>query len=373
MAKNVIYDIYSKRRASNRDEVISDRIQYYISHNQSVLTDGIVKNIPKLAGSVRDYMAKPYQLNADDWKTIQRSPEFSKMKLIATDLKLGLLISYCDTRNKIFILFLAILTYTGQNVRYFKNGYDPNLMKYTLEHMSGSSDFKKNNYSLLLVLNKKIDTFINLYDKTLRPNISDRDLRVILQSMQGRISDMVKNVAREFFKNYDSEEIKIVIKQAKTKDGKVNFSPTSVFSVLREKSIDNLASANEQILQGLCLDMKHPENIKYRVALMHSLETYFDKFVQITGCIIDDWLSRDVPKLLSYFHLHFVSTMIKSRNLGPARKLIDDISRDTIKWYNKSFNPNRTRDENTLISIYNLKNYILKYCIMNVYLAAKFL
>ena len=127
--KDVIYDIYKSRTTPDTHNNVSDLIGLYIKKNMSVLTDGLINNYPILGETTRNRFASYYNITPEDWKIISKSPEYKLMARLADPLKLGLLYSYYETRNPIFINFLGILCYSLYMFKYFPRKFNKLIMQ----------------------------------------------------------------------------------------------------------------------------------------------------------------------------------------------------------------------------------------------------
>lgn len=363
MDKYLIYNIYANHKIPNRDKMVLERINKYISDNISVLSGGLLNTSPTFSANTRDYLSVPYQINSDAWTKISRSNQFSLMKKLATPLKLGLIISYVDTRQAIFLNFLMILIYSSLMKKYFPNGYNNKIMKYTIDNADNRTDFKKNEGSLLVTVNKKIETFLNLFKRKLDAPISDKDLREALQSLTTRINEAVKAISNKYYKNFHDPEVKIMIEYTQHEDGKNIISPLGVMEAIREKAVNNLASANNNILQMIGLGPTNVANISYRVMFIECIPDNFGLMSQATSEILDSWIKRNNSKItVSGFRTTFVKTMVKARNIAHIMAIIEGIG-------DKMF-VTRTEDQKSKINRITLRNYLYNYLILNLYSAS---
>jgi len=360
------YQMYLKNRTQDRDYAIGARIQDWIQKNMlQGLADGIIRHVPILTGSFRDHLTIPYNLSDEDWSDITDTLEFFKIKKIGSvKLKIGLICSYIDTQNPIFLKFMSILTYTGRYQHYFRNGHDPNVMEYAIQSQTNLSQFKKLG-SLWAVMEEKHKYFIKNFEKWLSPKIKDKEIREMIQSLETRWNQTVRIIARDVHAVYDSDEIKILKKYSKTADGKVEFSPGTVFSMIREKAVDSIAYPNEKILGMLALGPTNVAKMKYRVAIGWALRNHFPELAQITGTLIDVWSKKNSAKGLSIreFRNKFVTQMINSRQITQERNTIDKIARNTSKALLES-------EREISLDIVDLKGYLYKYILANIRLAA---
>lgn len=332
-----IYDIYSRCKTSDRDNRVLDRINSWMSDNMMAVTDGLLKVVPVIAGGTMDYISAPYNLSIDDIKEMHKSPEWKNMAKLASPqrtstnytnpIKLGLIVSYCDTKNVAFLNFLAILTYSSLMVKYFPNGFDKNIMKYTIDNADARTDFKKYEGSLLIVVKKKIETFVNKMGHNLKPNIKDKQLREALQSISTRMNEAIKAISTKYYQNFHDPDIKIMIEYSKTADGKNVISSLGVMEAIRQAAVDNLASPSDKILSMIHLSNKDIANLKYRVLFIREIPECFGLLSSCTSEMLDDWMRRHPNKVtVSLFRQDFIKTMSKARNIGHIINILESVN-----------------------------------------------
>lgn len=359
MSKTIIYDTYKRCGDSETYYRVQDRINEYIKNNISALSDGIVNSTPIISANVRDRIAEPFNIDAVSWKEIEKSKEMKLMKHSASKLRLGLIVAYCDTKNPIFLSFLMILIYSSRMTQYFPNGYDSNIMKYTIDHADARTDFKKTN-SLILVVNKKVETFSKLFKNRIKVPADDKLIRDILQSIFTRINEAIKALSKKYYKNFNDPDVKIMMEYGKTDDGKNSISPLGVMEVIREKAVNNLQMPSEKILNMIGLGAQNTKNFPYRRLIVSGMEDCFGLLSMATNELLNEWIKRNTGKItMSNFRTTFVKSMHNARNISHIMKFLEDAA---LKMMG-----DKTKEELKGVDKLDLRLYLYDYIILNLY------
>lgn len=365
---STIYEIYNKAKTSDRDKIVLDRINYYISRNIQSISDGLLKSVPTISGETIDYMAQPYNLSTSDWNDVKKSKEWMKMKLLANPLKLGLLISYCDTQNVAYVNFLSILIYSSLMVKYFPKGFDKNIMKYTIDNADARTDFKKYEGSLMIVVNKKVETFLKLLGKNLKPGINDKNLRDALQSISTRLNEAVKSISTKYYKNFKDPDIKIMMEYSTTDDGKNILNSLGFMEAIRQSAVDNLASPSDKILTMIHLGSRDINNFKYRALFIREIPECFGLLSNCTSEMLDNWMRRHPNKVsVTLFRTDFIKTMSKARNVKEITSILEAVNDkmllsvpdDKIKEYDR-LSMRRFMYNYIMLNIYSSSSNVIK-------------
>lgn len=368
MNDKVIYTTYSQVKTPDRDERVLDRINLYLSTNIQSLSDGIMRHTTTIAGDTRLHIEAPYNMSqgSDAWKTITKCREFNQMKKLASPLKLGLIVSYVDTRNVMFLNFFMILIYSSLMSKYFKNGYDRNIMKYTIDTADARTDFKKYEGSILMVVSKKVETFLNLYKSQFSKlgTPTDKQIREWCQSLTTRMNESVRGIAQKYYKNFNDPDVKIMIEYSQTDDGKQTVSASGVMEAVRQTSVNNLQAASDKILNMVGLPANNIGNLKYRRLLIEEIPNNFDLMSGLTSNILDEWMKRNKDKVsLPLFRQTFLKSMSAARGLNSINKdldtlvfrMLETIPDENRKSYNKA----------------GLRKYLYLYLLGNIYMSSK--
>lgn len=356
-----IYKIYQDAKLKNRDLVVADEISLYFKNNIRSITDGIISDIPKISAANRDKMLSHYNLSDADWLEVKKSKEFKLMKKVASPLKLGLIISYMETGNNIFLVYLFILNYSSIYVKYMRNGsHNAMVMKYTIDTADNRTDFKKYGSSLITVVNKKIKPFINNYRRLLtKKNPTDIELRLILQASVTRMNDMFKKLYGKYKANMHNEDVKIMMEYSKTEDGKHILSMSNLFSKLKDDSIESLFAISDVTLRRIGLSGTSADVIKYKALIHRAFPDLFKPLSSVTSMAIDKWMTSNANKLtLDNFRTTFVKSLMHGRGINNIYEVLERTSEEIIEKHG---------NEDTSYNKLHLRNYLYSYTIMNIY------
>lgn len=370
MAKSkIMIEVYDSKKTPDRDLEVSKKISAFFKANIKELSDGMIQNTLVISGATRDSIAKPYNITQGDWKHIQSSPEYKMIGKTATPLKLGLLISYCQTKSRHFLIFLFALDFSARMAKFFRRGYDRKIMRYTLENSDDRTDFRKYGMSLINVLNKKVDTFILKYDKYFKSELTDDEIRMLIQSISTRMNAMVRAISKKYYENFHDKDVKIMMQYSKTLDGKNVLSPLNIMETIREKAVDNLSYPSDQVLKMIGLvggitgntASDNEKRWQRRVFIDH-YDKIQNHLIKSTNAILDEWIGRVGERLsLKIFRMEFLKTMSVARNVS----YINDILDEAVELLIKIDKPSRA------INRIEYRKKLFLYLLANIYTASK--
>lgn len=361
--KDVIYNIYKERTTKETHDNISDLIGLYIKKNMSVLTDGLINNYPILGESTRNKFAAFYNISPNDWKEISKSSEYRLMARLADPLKLGLLFSYFETRNPIFINFLGILCYSLYMFKYFPRKFNKLIMQYTIDEFDSRLDYNKLGRNLLIVIGKKTESFIQNWEKRITKNPSDKLFREMLKDFTPRYNNMINSIATAYHKNFNDQDVRIQIAYAKSADGKNNVAGAGLFEAIREIAMNNLQSPSSRILDMIGLGNNNPKNMKYRTLLISKLGDQYINTSRVCSNILDEWMKRNSDKLtMKNFRLGFVRSMSIARHITYIFDALDNIIYNMMA--------DKPREEARLYNKVQLRKWLYQYLLLVLYLSS---
>lgn len=361
--KDVIYNIYKERTTKETHDNISDLIGLYIKKNMSVLTDGLINNYPILGESTRNKFAAFYNISPNDWKEITKSSEYKLMARLADPLKLGLLFSYFETRNPIFINFLGILCYSLYMFKYFPRKFNKLIMQYTIDEFDSRLDYNKLGRNLLIVIGKKTESFIQNWEKRITKNPSDKLFREMLKDFTPRYNNMINSIATAYHKNFNDPDVRIQIAYAKSADGKNNVAGAGLFEAIREIAMNNLQSPSSRILDMIGLGNNNPKNMKYRTLLISRLGDQYINTSRVCSNILDEWMKRNSDKLtMKNFRLGFVRSMSIARHITYIFDALDNIIYNMMA--------DKPREEARLYNKVQLRKWLYQYLLLVLYLSS---
>lgn len=359
------WDMYTKHKISNRDLYIQDAIADYFKHNIGVLSDGIISQIPVLSTKTRNGISKYYEIPADEFSKMKKTnKEFKifKREESINELRIGLIISYAETGKPIFLNYLAILIYSSLYFKYFRNGKNDAVLKYTIETQDDRTDFKKYQMSLNIVVSKKIESIIEFISKKhyidTGGKVTDANLIAIYQSIFTRFNNMMRTLSQKYYANMKDDNIKIMMQYSKTLDGKNVISPLNVIETVRDTANNNLriASFSALNMSGLNIPTAKP----YKDFFLSVFTDEFGNLTNLNNMIINEWLKRNPKMDILDFKNKFVQQMSTARNMNHILDKIDAIYDVHIKDELKN-----------KVGKQNFRKYIYKFLLANIVLATK--
>lgn len=359
------WDLFAKYKKNNRDDYIQNAITDYFKRNISVLSDGIIHQIPVLSAKTRSEISKHYEIpraEFDKLKKTNKELKIFKREETINELRLGLLISYAETRKPIFLNYLAVLIYSSLYFKYFRNGKNDAVLKYTIETQDDRTDFKKYGMSLNIVVAKKIESLLEFIDRRgyIDPDnkLSDKHLVELYQSIFTRFNNMMRTLCSKYMENMKDDSVRIMMQYSKTLDGKNIISPLNVIETVRDTANDNLRIPSYSALNMCGLNI--PNNKPYKDFFMAFYSDDFMKLVDVTNSIVNEWLRRNPSMNISDFKNKFVANMSTARNLDHIYNQIDNIYEEHI-----------TDEQRNRVGKNNFRKYIYKYLLANIFLAIK--
>jgi hypothetical protein len=361
--KDVIYEIYKSRTTPDTHNNVSDLIGLYIKKNMSVLTDGLINNYPILGETTRNRFASYYNITPEDWKIINKSPEYRLMARLADPLKLGLLYSYYETRNPIFINFLGILCYSLYMFKYFPRKFNKLIMQYTIDEFDARLDYNKLGRNLLIVIGKKTESFIQNWEKRITKTPSDKLFREMLKDFTPRYNNMINSIATAYHKNFNDPDVRIQIAYAKSADGKNNVAGAGLFEAIREIAMNSLQTPSSRILDMIGLGNNNPKNIKYRTLMIAKLGDQYINTSRLCSNILDEWMKRNSEHLtMKNFRLGFVRAMSIARHITYIFDGIDNVIYNMLA--------DKPREETRIFNKVQMRKWIYQYLILTLYLSS---
>jgi hypothetical protein len=365
MNKTLIADIYNRKSTKDTDILVQEAINVYINKNIAILTDGLIKHTPIISNNTSIAIGKYYNITEDDWKEVQKSKEFFKVKKLSSDIKFGLIMSYARTKKPIFINFLFLIFYTVSLKTFFPNGrFDKNIMKYTVDQADGRTDFKKFNYNLLLVLNKKAETYINSDLKKMPKVPTDAQLIACMQACRTRVYDTMRIIANKYYENFNDPDLKIQLRYSTNLDGTDNLDiGTGIFENIRSKSVDNLAYISDKYLQAINLSSNNVQKLRYRLVFISQWENMFGSISKVSNMMLNEWMNRNRDNMtLKNFRMNFVKQFTAPRGIDQIRDEIDVIVFEMLK--------DKTDDEKKTFNKIEMAKYLYKYILLNLHYTA---
>lgn len=358
--KLFICTLFSEKSRPGRDESIKEKINIFFKKNITSITDGIIKDVPKISAKERDLLKMEYNIDSYDWQQVKQVKNFNNVKAQATPLTIGLVHSYHKTHDRIFLVYLFILHYSSVYIKYCRKGsHNALVMKYTIDMADDRTDFKKYGCSLIKVINKKIDTFERNYSTILNKKtaLTNDEIFLMLITSKTRINEMFKNLYGKYKANMHDSDIKIMMQYTETPDGKHVLSMQNLMESLKKKSVEALFSSSNVTLNRVGLTINSNDK-KYRLLIISKFTVAFKDLSTASNLIIDKWVSQNLNRLtLDNFRNTFIRTMLNGRNI---KHIYEEIDKGIAKMLTGM-------SENVTYNKLVLRNYLYRYLVMNIY------
>ena len=285
------------------------------------------------------------------------------MARLADPLKLGLLYSYYETRNPIFINFLGILCYSLYMFKYFPRKFNKLIMQYTIDEFDARLDYNKLGRNLLIVIGKKTESFIQNWEKRITKTPSDKLFREMLKDFTPRYNNMINSIATAYHKNFNDPDVRIQIAYAKSADGKNNVAGAGLFEAIREIAMNSLQTPSSRILDMIGLGNNNPKNIKYRTLMIAKLGDQYINTSRLCSNILDEWMKRNSEHLtMKNFRLGFVRAMSIARHITYIFDGIDNVIYNMLA--------DKPREETRIFNKVQMRKWIYQYLILTLYLSS---
>ena len=366
-----IREFINKTKSKNRDAEVRKVINDYYKNNVEALTDGIVYNYIIIGNTVSERMLQPYNMDMNEFKAFQKVNSVLKMghKVVNNPLKLGLITSYYDTKDKTFLDMLGLIEAGSKFYKYFQHGVSaPEKMKYVIENKLSNKYLIKKHGSMFVVIQEQIQTMLDspaLKERFKRMN--DQDIHYIINRISTTINSTYKEISKVYYKYIDEEVASTVMTQSELNlDGsKTSLSNNSI-------DVDNLKNLVVNYM---------PTNLDYEVLNVCKIKSPIKKFV-MKKVILDrekKYFSRFGIKFIDYYvykynsdivsmKKDFIPKLLSARLNDPeVNKLIEEISKD-IRAYAEQYGQTSGEYEglNTNAGIYAFYNEIKAYIIIKI-------
>lgn len=351
--KITVNQLFGEQCNDMRDYDVRVLIEAFFENNKRAMMDGYVDDIITVGESVRNNIQRLYNID-NRWREVSNNPEVKISSEAGKPLRMGLVDSYIRTNDRIYIVFLFTVLFSARLRVYWRMGIDAKRMKYTLEYkVNNNSDFKKYK-SLVNIINKKVDVYLNTYHKSIM-KATDREYRLAVVNAYNRVNDLIKNLAGQY--PYKDADFVMLEASSMDGDGKSIVSQSSVMESVNNKAKNDIQAVSVATLNGIGLMLK-PENAPYIEFIKFAIASRHDDMCFLIDTIMDEWRKRNPTAGLE--------TMIKTfGQMSSARGMSSYHSR-----IEKIFKVYKTINKDVVINSFNAKKYLGDYVVMHVHRTA---
>ncbi len=247
----IIYDVFSKKKLPNRDAKLHLYITHWWEKNARCLANGIISDVPLFSKDVRNQMEDCFNISSEDVSELNTCEDYKRLKFrVNKNLKIGLVISWIDTRDKMFLVILSILVFSEIHRKYFPTftGSTPKVLERVIDEQDNRTDFKKHHKCLLSVVNKRIESLRPWMENKFKgKSYSDHDIIEAITSVDARYNGMMKILAQ---KTYEKIEGGVIVQTVQTTDAndKHVLSSSSLLSTVSEQIVEDLSYPSARIM-----------------------------------------------------------------------------------------------------------------------------
>lgn len=328
MDKTII-DFINTYKTPDRDKKVIEAINNYFKNNAEALNDGIIERYISFGNINRERILSLYNIPDNDFKRFQKENLVlsSEHKVVNDLIKLCLITSYHDTKDRIFLDMMSVIIIGSRFNHYFRLGIsNPAKMKFIIEKKLSNKFLIKKYGSLFLTTQAMITTLIT--SDTMKSKIDhledDENLRKIINSISTRLNNMMKEIANVYYSMGDSNETIYTQDENSTQEGKLSLTNNSIALQNLKNIITNYnpATIDYRILNILRIQSPIKRYFMQKILL----NTECNYFSQISNLYIDYYV-KSYGSDIQLMKKDFIPKSDTARmNSDELRKLENDIA-----------------------------------------------
>ena len=328
MDKTII-DFINTYKTPDRDKKVIEAINNYYKNNAEALNDGIIERYISFGNINRERILSLYNIPDNDFKRFQKENLVlsSEHKVVNDLIKLCLITSYHDTKDRIFLDMMSVIIIGSRFNHYFRLGIsNPAKMKFIIEKKLSNKFLIKKYGSLFLTTQAMITTLIT--SDTMKSKIDhledDENLRKIINSISTRLNNMMKEIANVYYSMGDSNETIYTQDENSTQEGKLSLTNNSIALQNLKNIITNYnpATIDYRILNILRIHSPIKRYFMQKILL----NTECNYFSQISNLYIDYYV-KSYGSDIQLMKKDFIPKSDTARmNSDELRKLENDIA-----------------------------------------------
>ena len=367
MAKTIV-EFINTYKTNDRDKKVIEAINNYYKNNVDALNDGLVEHFISFGNINRERILEHYNIPDIDFKRFQKENLVlsSEHKVVNDLIKLSLMTSYHDTKDRIFLDMLAVIIIGSRFNHYFRLGVsNPAKMKYVLEKKLSNKFLIKKNGSLFLTGQAMMTTLIEsdtMKDKINNLN-NDENLRKIINSISTRLNNMMKEIAIVYYSIDDNNDSIYLQDENISSDGKMSLTNNSVILQNLKNIINNYnpSTIDYKILSILRI---HSPVKRYFIQKL-LLNPEYKYFSRLANLYIDYYIksySSDIELMKKDFIVKSDNARMNSNELKEIENELSDKTKELAIEYVRSGGV--VDDLSTNKGVIDFVKIIKKYCII---------
>ena len=368
-----IKDFFEEHYIKDRDQKVVEQIYRYLSNNHDAMLDGLLKDFIVFGSTNEARITNLYDITTAEWNKFKGSHPLLKkdFKISGSLLRMGLIISYYKTRDRIFLDFLAVTIFGSRWKQYFRHNVKEHVMKYVIEKKLTMKSYFKQYGSAYVALQETISTILqgeNASDSkritAILQTPNDQNIIDLVNTIYSRINSLLNTLASHYYAAEKEEKSGYILSVSdEAEEGRLSLSNNSLKISNLKSMVDNLTSTSldELILKTLRLETPIRRGCVTSV-LCNTKEKIFSRYANI---YIDYYVKThgtDWNKMKQ----QFITKSNTARMKDPLAKELDSrimkLIREFIRNYTKYSNedPEDLKTSNGIVKLTKtIKDYII--------------
>jgi hypothetical protein len=368
-----IQDFFEEHYIKDRDQKVVEQIYRYLSNNHDAMLDGLLKDFIVFGSTNEARITNLYDITTAEWNKFKGSHPLLKkdFKVSGSLLRMGLIISYYKTRDRIFLDFLAVTIFGSRWKQYFRHNVKEHVMKYVIEKKLTMKSYFKQYGSAYVALQETISTILqgeNASDSkritAILQTPNDQNIIDLVNTIYSRINSLLNTLASHYYAAEKEEKSGYILSVSdEAEEGRLSLSNNSLKISNLKSMVDNLTSTSldELILKTLRLETPIRRGCVTSV-LCNTKEKIFSRYANI---YIDYYVKThgtDWNKMKQ----QFITKSNTARMKDPLAKELDSrimkLIREFIRNYTKYSNedPEDLKTSNGIVKLTKtIKDYII--------------
>ena len=368
-----IQDFFEEHYIKDRDQKVVEQIYRYLSNNHDAMLDGLLKDFIVFGSTNEARITNLYDMTTAEWNKFKGSHPLLKkdFKVSGSLLRMGLIISYYKTRDRIFLDFLAVTIFGSRWKQYFRHNVKEHVMKYVIEKKLTMKSYFKQYGSAYVALQETISTILqgeNASDSkritAILQTPNDQNIIDLVNTIYSRINSLLNTLASHYYAVEKEEKSGYILSVSdEAEEGRLSLSNNSLKISNLKSMVDNLTSTSldELILKTLRLETPIRRGCVTSV-LCNTKEKIFSRYANI---YIDYYVKThgtDWNKMKQ----QFITKSNTARMKDPLAKELDTrimkLIREFIRNYTKYSNedPEDLKTSNGIVKLTKtIKDYII--------------
>ena len=368
-----IQDFFEDHYIKDRDDKVKEQIHRYLANNHDAMLDGLLKNFVVFGSTNEARITNLYDITTSEWNKFKGSHDLLKkdFKVSGSLLRMGLIVSYYKTRDRLFLDFLAVTIFGSRWKQYFRHNVKEHVMKYVIEKKLTMKSYFKQYGSAYVALQETISTILQGETASDAKKITailqtpnDQNMIDLVNTIYSRINSLLNTLASHYYAAEKEEKSGYIINVSdEAEEGKLSLSNNSLKVSNLKSMVDNLdsTSKDELILKTLRLDTPIRRgcvtsvlcNSKERIFAQYA-NIYIDYYVKTHGT---DWNKMKQQFITKSNTARMKDSQAKVLD-GKIMKLIREFIRNYTKYSDED--PGDLKTSNGIVKLTKVvKDYII--------------